>query len=524
MNRAGSRRAVLFGVLAAALLVVRSARAEDTKGKWQFGFGFTYYATSDYIRSNSDIAIASSVAGQTVGLPPVTSVDPRPDQNMLNEPTVHDDFRFDLKASYGITRWLAVEMTAGRMNTSVGNIEFWFQDQQISYQGTGQLVQGATFCGPAQNQPCYNYNTNAPSQTVHNTFLPVGTITEMPVSLSALVRFRPESPLDPYIGLGVGYLFNSLTTGQEFNARSQTVSGLIVSAASEGEYTDTGRPNKLAPVGTNGFTPAPLMATVNSGMTWHAVGGIDYYLNPHTSVFFDARFTWTNTNVNITTDGAHQVYFSTYSPGKLQKFQQAGAWEDKGFASCPSCAGDGLFATEDSNGNGTLDTGVGEGTGKLYFYPEGPNPKNPACSDPTQPACTWTAADAVMTLDCTNSTCPWANNGIFDTEDLNGNRIMDRFVYYGVDVCSGPNPDKTVCTPNDIVSPNARLYVPPGEGCTQTLPPPGSYLPEGCPIPRSQLTSTASTGSDNPVDKYLIQGGVIRLGGFSFGVGVKFSF
>src|SRR6516162_696592 len=98
MNRAGSRRAVLFGVLAAALLVVRSARAEDTKGKSQFGFGVTYYATSDYIRSNSDIAIASSVAGQTVGLPPVTSVDPRPDQNMLNEPTVHDDFRFDLKA------------------------------------------------------------------------------------------------------------------------------------------------------------------------------------------------------------------------------------------------------------------------------------------------------------------------------------------------------------------------------------------------------------------------------------------
>jgi hypothetical protein len=33
-----------------------------------------------------------------------------------------------------------------------------------------------------------------------------------------------------------------------------------------------------------------------------------------------------------------------------------------------------------------------------------------------------------------------------------------------------------------------------------------------------------TTGSDNPVDKYLIQGGQIRLGGFSFGVGVKFTF
>src|SRR5262245_31211061 len=108
MSRAGSRRAAFFVILAAALTAVRPALAEDTKGKWQFGFGFTYFATSDYIRSNSDIAISTNVAGDTTGLPPVTSVDDRPDQNMLNEPTVHDDFRFDVKASYGLTRWLAV--------------------------------------------------------------------------------------------------------------------------------------------------------------------------------------------------------------------------------------------------------------------------------------------------------------------------------------------------------------------------------------------------------------------------------
>jgi outer membrane protein W len=530
MSRAGSRRVVSFVVLAAAFAAVRPAHAEDTKGKWQFGFGFTYFATSDYIRSNSDIAIASSVAGQTAGLPPVTSVDPRPDQNMLNEPTVHDDFRFDIKASYGLTRWLAVEALAGYMTTSVGNIEYYYEDQQISYQGPGALVANAPYCGPTQNQPCLDYHTNTPSTTAHNTFLPVGTITEMPVQLSALIRFRPESPLDPYVGLGIGYLFTNLKTGDEFNSKSQLVSNLVVTAASEGEYTDTGHPSKLAPEGTNGFTPAPLIATVSSGATWHAVGGVDYFLNQHVSMFLDARFTWTDAEVNITTDGAHQVFFSTFSPGKLQRLQQPGLWEDRGLPSCPSCAGDGLLATEDSNGNGTFDDtthGGTEGTGNLYFYPAGPNPNNPACSDPNRVAeCKWTSADAVMTLNCTNSTCPWANNGVFDTEDLNGNRIMDRFVYYGVDVCSGPNPDRSLCTPNDIVSPNARLYLPPGEGCTANLPDPtqGNFLPEGCPIPHSALSSVGTTGSDNPVDKYLIQGGQIRLGGFSFGVGVKFTF
>jgi hypothetical protein len=368
---------------------------------------------------------------------------------------------------------------------------------------------------------------NAPSTTIHNLFVPVGTITEKPLQLSALIRFRPESPLDPYIGLGIGYLFTDLKIGDEFNTKSQEVSGLLVSSASEGEFTDINTADKSAPVGQNGFHPAPMVATVSSGLTWHAIGGVDYFLNQHVAVFLDARFTWTDAEVNITTDGAHQVLLSTYSPGKLQRFTNDGAWEDKGLSSCPACAGDGLLATEDGNGNGTLDTpavGGTEGTGKLYFYPEGPNPHDPACSDPTQPGCKWEASDAVMTLDCNNSTCPWANNGTFDTEDRNSNRIMDRFSYYGVDVCSGQNPDRSICTPNDLVSPAAKIYLPPGEGCKQSAPELGEYPPEGCPPPHAELSAAGTTGSDNPVDHYLIQGGVIRLGGFSFAIGLKFTF
>ena len=521
MKRAASRRAVSFSfvVLAAALCAIRPARAEDTKGKWQFGFGFTYFATSDYIRSNSDIAIASSVAGQTAGLPPVTSVDARPDQNMLNEPTVHDDFRFDVKASYGLTRWLAVELLAGYMTTSVGNIEYYVQDQSISYQGSAAAIFSQPFCGPNQDQVCYDYHINAPSVVAHNLFVPVGTITEMPVQLSALVRFRPESPLDPYIGLGVGYLFTDLKTSDEFNTKSQGVANLTVSAASEGEYTDSGHATKLAPVGTSGFHPAPMVATVSSGMTWHAVGGVDYFLNQHVAMFLDARFTWTDAEVNITTDGAHQVLFATFSPGKLQKLQTSGLWEDHGIAGCAGCpgtfAGDQKLETEDGNGNGLFDPG--EDDGNLYIFPSGPNPNRPGGA--------WISTDpGVQVLDCQNSTCPWAHDGRMDTEDLNGNRIMDRFRYYGVDVCSLPNPDRSICTPNDIIATGTPQYLPPGEGCTDNRPDPtlGNFLPEGCPVPHNG--NLGGTGVDNPSDTYIIQGGQIRLGGFSFGVGVKFTF
>ena len=50
-------------VLSASLLPSGRALAEDTKGKWQFGFGLSYFATADYIRSNADIAVAQKVVG-----------------------------------------------------------------------------------------------------------------------------------------------------------------------------------------------------------------------------------------------------------------------------------------------------------------------------------------------------------------------------------------------------------------------------------------------------------------------------
>ena len=78
------------------------ALAEDTKGKWQFGFGLSYFSTVDYIRSNADLAIASGIVDQN-GLPSVGSVDERPDINIMNQASIRDDFKLDFSASYGLT-------------------------------------------------------------------------------------------------------------------------------------------------------------------------------------------------------------------------------------------------------------------------------------------------------------------------------------------------------------------------------------------------------------------------------------
>src|SRR6267143_553532 len=218
----------------ATLVPFSEAVAEDTKGKWQFGFGLSYMATVDYIRSNADIAVAGGVVGENGGLPSVGSVDERPDANILNQPSIRDNFKMDFSASYGLTRWLAVEAAASYMKAPVGNIEFYFHNvhQGLTGQPTNTLVNA---CGPDVSQPCWKYTSTLPDETKTNTFLPVGQITEIPIHLSGLIRFRPESPLDPYIGAGVGYILTNMKTGSEFQAREREIAALKVSIADEGE-------------------------------------------------------------------------------------------------------------------------------------------------------------------------------------------------------------------------------------------------------------------------------------------------
>ncbi len=501
------------------------AHAEDTKGKWQFGFGISYYATTDYIRSNSDVALAGTVAGAGgTALPAVTSVDDRPDENMLNEPTIKDDFKFDFSASYGLTRWLALELQTGYMSSAVGQIEFYNENRSHALSPGSPISAGggfATVCGPDRNGKCYNFADSPPSSTRSNEFIPVGQLTKVPLMFSGLVRFRPESPLDPYVGLGVGYIFTDFAVSDEFTAKSSEVQSRLVNNASYGEVTDQGNPNRIAPA--PGYFPGPMTVDLSDGFEYHVVGGVDYYVNDRFSMYVDARYVWAESQVDVKIDGAHQVRMPAFDEGRLLLLSNGSTtspnfWEDQGLNGCPTCAHDGLIATEDSNGNRLLDTGLGEGHGILYLYPSGPNPNDPNG--------TWTSAQQVGVIDCSlDPTCPWRDDGTFNTEDANLNGFMDRYLSYGVDSCtiagSTTNP---VCANVGTITETAYVW-PAGCGTSLTQAEAPNRLPEGCPpIPPAGDKTYTSTGGDNESDIYLIQGGKINLGGFSIGMGLKFTF
>jgi hypothetical protein len=128
-----------------------------------------------------------------------------------------------------------------------------------------------------------------------------------------------------------------------------------------------------------------------------------------------------------------------------------------------------------------------------------------------------------------------------DTEDKNGNAALDTRLLYGIDICTtSEGAGHPRCTGG--TGGNVTHYVWP-EGCASRYDA-GSLLPlpdanatdevrrsilstitnQGCPpIPASGALGS-TTFTDNASDLYIIQGGDIKLGGFSLGLGMKFLF
>jgi opacity protein-like surface antigen len=566
-------RSVRFLTLGVLLGVapVSGLLAEDTKGKWQFGFGLSYFSTTDYIRSNADIALSQFVVGDQPGLPPVQSVDERPDLNVLNQPSIADQFKIDANVSYGLTRWLAVELSAGYLKAPVGSIEFYFKDQTNDIVGSGDTNTTNTRCGLTGDQKCVEFIGQVPFDVKENTFLPVGTITEIPIQLSAIARFRPESPLDPYLGLGIGYILTDLKTGDEFNERSKEIDDLpVVSTADKGDFTTAiSRSSNCGPnfdQPCTNFSPGPITAKVDNAFQWHAVGGVDYFVNERVSWYVDARYVWTGGGVDIRTDGFPQVQLTIVDEGRLLLLRKGSPsqpflWEDTGVRATTSTgqtvvygAGDRLYATEDKF-KGIQNTILEdqEDDGILLLLP--PNTRdlaeavdqytldemgNRVLGEDGEPLGMDGVADFIFCPEC-------AGNGLPDTEDKNGNTFMDTFLLYGVDICTfgtegvvlddgtrvtGVDNPKCRTANGNLNLNDLKNYVWP-QGCAATAGQVTNNFQdlsvkanEGCPAfpaPGMQLPRS-TTATDNAADVYIIQGGKIKLGGFSLGFGFKFLF
>jgi len=341
-------KVVVVAALAGGLLQGGPARAEDERGRWSFAIGLGMHSTFDDIRSNAGEVV--SVENLSTRPPDgdlsndrVVTFDPRQDDLLGRATKVEEKQRFDFSAAYGLTSWLSLQVDTGL------------------YQGDVAPLDVLTI---TERWPNSQENAGSP------TFLPiselvskpltVGRLTQIPFSVNAVVRFRRDSPFNPFLGVGVGYMFNNLQVNNSFNELNNNIlrgfsrviavtfptaserndlinlqeiySGFIVlenaSSAQGGQpnlvysVDCTNVPSDQGTVGiTNTCTPLdpeqkrlaalptePFIRTdVQDGFLYQFSVGADYHFNERWSAYVSARYMVTDTKVSVRIEGTDPV-------------------------------------------------------------------------------------------------------------------------------------------------------------------------------------------------------------------------
>lgn len=320
MRRYGSLRAPWVGVWAVtALLAFLSfsspASAEDIKGKFYLGGGIGLLTTPDYVRNNAALIVAPLGAdgapftgdkGEVVSCSSTRTdvfCDPRPDDLIARETQLEQGLHGNLTFGYGVTSTLAVELSAGYYKGSIHNLDVY----------TTKIVPFSA--NPLD--PCLQVDPNGQPCNLRNLHkidfkqpITAGEVTEMPIELNAVMRFRKDSNLNPYLGAGVGYLMTDLKVDDSVAKLNKRFSTLHLQYTTDEFGPNFGR--VLSPVDNNGNSPFthPLKVTIDDGLQWQIMGGADYFINDRISFHFEAKYVIAKVLPWSGSDNTHQIVMS----------------------------------------------------------------------------------------------------------------------------------------------------------------------------------------------------------------------
>ena len=337
-------KVVVVAALAGGLFQSAPARAEDERGRWSFAIGLGMHSTFDDIRSNAgEVVSAENLSTR----PPdgdlsndrVVTFDPRQDDLMGRATKVEEKQRFDFSAAYGLTSWLSLQVDTGLYQGDVAPLDVLVITERIATP-SGVITE--------VNPDIVQEGVSEP--------ITVGRLTQIPISVNAVVRFRRDSPFNPFLGFGVGYMFNSLSVNGSFDdLNSQILRGfnrvLFRNEAGQPEKSDLinlqeiysgfiasensssdpgGQPNLVynvdctnigdsTPGITNTCRPLPLdpdprryaalptepfiHTDVQDGFLYQFSVGADYHFNERWSAYVSARYLVTDSRVSVRIEG-----------------------------------------------------------------------------------------------------------------------------------------------------------------------------------------------------------------------------
>lgn len=258
-------------VVAATLASSGAIFAADVDKKLRLGLSIGSFDSQGQIETDSTNALF--VVDQQ-GLLQDIIEDPREDKAAFGELRLEPSYNVRATLSYNFTRKIGIQAGVGYQRGSVGQVEV-----QAQFNGVN-IPQNQEF-----SFSVFRYEA--------------GTITQIPITLTAFARFRPDASLNPYIGVGVGYLFNGFEPSADLDRLSRNLD-----ASTGGLAPIQGTFGSRFFAGAASFRDlGPASVSVPDSYEWHVEGGAEWSFNKRIAAFAELRYVWASRSMSIQFDG-----------------------------------------------------------------------------------------------------------------------------------------------------------------------------------------------------------------------------
>ena len=146
--------------------------------------------------------------------------------------------------------------------------------------------------------PVYQYEVG--NEAYHFDVFPVsgGTMTQIPLQLTALARFRPKANLNPYLGAGLGYTVVGFDSSAELDQLSLRMDRAVGALAPLSNSLNGAVPPRL-PSGTDMRDLSGAHVEAPDTFEWHLAGGLEYTIRQKWAAFVDARYIFASKSFSI---------------------------------------------------------------------------------------------------------------------------------------------------------------------------------------------------------------------------------
>ncbi len=266
---------VLCLIVAGSAAVVQ---ADPSKGRWWFGGSLGYHTTEASITPNAD-----------------DEFDIRPDDYISRETAVEDTICYSLSAGFGMTESFTLQLEVGYFEGEIGKIDTYLADTY-----------------PAQN--AFNPVVVALRERQATEPYSAGVLTEIPVSISGVVRFLKDGPFNPYVGAGAGMVFTQIDALDDVMALDDRLAAMRVMSVHD-ENGNEITPREYFALKGAGRVPLthPMTVEVDDAFEFHLMTGLEFFPTDRISIVADLRYSFLDQELRIDLGGEDQVLFDHHS-------------------------------------------------------------------------------------------------------------------------------------------------------------------------------------------------------------------